>query len=203
MGFYKTHHLNVKINEYNFTDPKNTCATVYIVRDPRNLVNSISNHFGKSHEESKSFLTTTRVLGAKKEKETRGGHVVTLLGNWGEHYRFWKQGSKNFLLIKYEDLLKDTEIELEKIIFFLKKFLEINVNKEKKDNIIKSTSFNSLKKMEIKGLFKENVANYSTKKKVNFFNQGPENKWQETLNIEIQRELELKFEKEMQELNYL
>ena len=57
--------------------------------------------------------------------------------------------------------------------------------------------------MEVEGLFKENVVNYSTKKKVNFFNQGPENKWQETLNIEIQRELELKFEKEMKELKYL
>ncbi len=201
--FYKTHHLNVKLNEYNFTNPKNTCGTIYIVRDPRNLVNSISNHFSKSHEESKSFLITTRVLGAKKERENRGGHVVTLLGNWGEHYRFWKQGSKNFLLIKYEDLLKDTENELEKIIFFLKKFLEINVNKEKKDNIIKSTTFSSLKKMEVEGLFKENVVNYSTKKKVNFFNQGPKNKWQETLSIEIQKELELKFEKEMKELKYL
>ncbi len=201
--FYKTHHLNVKLNEYNFTDPKNTCATIYIVRDPRNLINSISNHFGKSHEESKSFLTTTRVLGAKKKEEGKTGHVVTLLGNWGEHYNFWKKGSKNFLLVKYEDLLEDTESELKKIILFLRNFLKININEKKMNNIIKTTSFDSLKKMEFEGLFKENVINYTTKKKVNFFNQGPKNKWQNTLDFKIQKELESKFEKEMKELKYL
>ena len=46
--FLKTHHINCKINEFSFTNNANTCSTIYIVRDPRNLVNSISNHFDKS-----------------------------------------------------------------------------------------------------------------------------------------------------------
>ena len=61
--FLKTHHINCKIDQYNFTDKKNTLATIYIVRDPRNLVKSISNHFSKSFEESKKFLLTTRLIG--------------------------------------------------------------------------------------------------------------------------------------------
>ena len=92
--FLKTHHLNVNLNEFNFTNEENSCATIYMVRDPRNLVNSISNHFSKTHEESKDFLISPGILGAKREKISNTGHVVTLLGNWGEHYRFWKQGSK-------------------------------------------------------------------------------------------------------------
>jgi hypothetical protein len=201
--FLKTHHLNVNLNEFNFTNQENSCATIYIVRDPRNLVNSISNHFSKTHEESKDFLISPRVLGAKREKNSNTGHVVTLLGNWGEHYRFWKQGSKNFLLIKYEDLINNPEKELDRLVIFLKKFTTINIDGEKKDKIIKTTSFDSLKKIETEGLFKESVINHLTNKKVNFFNQGPANKWNNFLNIKIKNELEVKFRNEMKELNYI
>ena len=53
--FLKTHHINCKIDKYNFTSKRNTLATIYIIRDPRNLVTSISNHYSKSLEDSKNF----------------------------------------------------------------------------------------------------------------------------------------------------
>tara|TARA_X000001036_G_scaffold434155_1_gene473038 strand:- start:157 stop:999 length:843 start_codon:yes stop_codon:yes gene_type:complete len=201
--FLKTHHINVKLNEFNFTNQENSCATIYMVRDPRNLVNSISNHFSKTHEESKYFLMSPRALGTKREKNSNIGHVVTLLGNWGEHYRFWKQGSKNFLLIRYEDLINNPERELDRLVFFLKTFTTIIINEKKKEKIIKTTSFESLKKIETEGLFKENVINHLTNKKVNFFNQGPKNKWKNFLDKKIKDELEVKFRNEMKELNYI
>jgi len=201
--FLKTHHLNVNLNEFNFTNEENSCATIYMVRDPRNLVNSISNHFSKTHKESKDFLISPGILGAKREKISNTGHVVTLLGNWGEHYRFWKQGSKKFLLIRYEDLINNPQKELDKLIIFLKAFTTINVNEKKKEKIIKTTSFESFKKIENEGLFKENVINHLNNKKVNFFNQGPKNSWKNFLNEKIKDELEVKFKNEMRELNYL
>ena len=33
--FFKTHHLNCKIDNYPFTNKKCTKATIYIIRDPR------------------------------------------------------------------------------------------------------------------------------------------------------------------------
>jgi hypothetical protein len=201
--FLKTHQLNVKLNEFNFTNQENSQATIYIVRDPRNLVNSISNHFGKTHEESKDFLMSPRLLGSKREKNSNSGHVVTFLGNWGEHFRFWKAGSKNFLLIRYEDLINKPKIELEKLIIFLKTHVSFNINEQKKQNIIKTTSFDSLKKMENNGIFKESVFNFKTNKKVNFFNQGPNNIWEKFLDKKIKEELEIKFKNEMKELNYI
>ena len=198
--FFKTHHINCKIDNYNFTDYRNTCATIYVVRDPRNLVSSISNHFDKSLEDSKKFLTTTQFLG-KSENNT--GHVVTLLGTWGEHYRFWKQNSKNFLLIKYENLIENTYLELEKLIEFLKNYLELNISEEKKKNIIETTNFQNLKNMEKKGLFKENVLKKMSNSKIDFFYKGPENNWKNFLNKKIQMEIEVKFNDEMKELDYL
>ena len=198
--FLKTHHLNCKIDGYNFTNLSNTCATIYVVRDPRNLINSISNHYDKSKEDSKKFLVTPQFLG---ENENNSGHVVTLLGNWGEHYKFWKQNSKNFLLIKYESLIQNVDLELDKIINFLKKYLKFNIDKEKRENIIKTTSFKSLKNMEEKGLFKESVLNKNSNSKVVFFHQGPDNKWENSLDEKLQIEIEQKFKTEMEELGYL
>ena len=48
INFLKTHHINCKIDNFDFTNKSNTLATIYIVRDPRNLVNSISNHYDLS-----------------------------------------------------------------------------------------------------------------------------------------------------------
>ena len=198
--FFKTHHINCKIDNYNFTDYRNTCATIYVVRDPRNLVSSISNHFDKSLEDSKKFLTTPQFLG---QSENNPGHVVTLLGTWGEHYRFWKQNSKNFLLIKYENLIENTYLELEKLIEFLKNYLELNISEEKKKNIIETTNFQNLKNMEKKGLFKENVLKKMSNSKIDFFYKGPKNNWKNFLDKKIQMEIEVKFNDEMKELGYL
>ena len=98
--FFKTHHLNCKIDNYPFTNKECTRATIYIVRDPRNLIDSISNHFSKSIEESKKFLLTSKILSPGKEIELRGGNVITYLGSWKEHYKFWTNDNENLLIIE-------------------------------------------------------------------------------------------------------
>ena len=201
--FLKTHHINCKIDQYNFTDKKNTLATIYIVRDPRNLVNSISNHFSKSLEESKKFLLTTRLIGGSNLEKNS---VKTLLGSWSDHYKFWKNNNKNFLLIKYEDLLENTNSELIKIITFIKKFTPIQTNDIKNKNIIRTTSFNHLKNLEEKGGFKENAHDRTDKainKKKKFFYLGPDNNWKDSLDKKIKDEIEFELSTEMKELGYL
>ena len=202
--FFKTHHLNCKINEYSFTNNKNTKAKIYIVRDPRNLVNSISNHYSKTHDEAVKFLTTPRFIGgSQKEGGINNNDLVTLIGTWNEHYKFWTHNKENLLILKYENLIKDTEKELIKIINFLRNYLEFNINEDKIKNILKTTSFTNLKKMEQSGLFNENAFNKNENKKVNFFHLGQDNKWEQNLKKEHQIEIENKFEKEMRELKYI
>ena len=41
----KTHNAMCVINNNKFTNKKNTAAVIYVVRDPRNLVTSLSNHY--------------------------------------------------------------------------------------------------------------------------------------------------------------
>ena len=57
--------------------------------------------------------------------------------------------------------------------------------------------------MEENGKFSENVFNKISNKKIKFFHQGPNNKWQNSLNDEIRLEIEDKLKTEMKELGYL
>ena len=202
--FFKTHHINCKIGKDNFTNKENTKATIYVVRDPRNLISSISNHYSKTIEESFDFLTTPSLIGGKQELGgIKKNDLVTLLGTWDEHYKFWTQNNENLLIIKYENLIINTKKEIERIVIFLRKFLTIKIDDQKEKNILETTSFKSLREMEKKGLFKENAFNKSQNKKVDFFNLGPDNNWENLLNKDIRNKIEKKFKSEMTELKYL
>ena len=200
--FFKTHHLNCKIDNFPFTNKECTKATIYIVRDPRSLLDSVSNHFSKSIEESKKFLLTPRILSPGKEIELKGGNLITYLGSWKEHYKFWTKDNENLLIIKYEDLVKNIHQEIDRIVVFLKKFTDFEISDIKKKNIIKSTSFKALKKIEESGKFTENVFVKGTSKKVKFFNKGPDSNWQDTLPEDIRIELETELKNELSELGY-
>ena len=201
--FFKTHHLNCKVDNYPFTNKECTRATIYIVRDPRNLIDSISNHFSKSIEESKKFLLTSKILSPGKEIELKGGNVITYLGSWKEHYKFWTKDNENLLIIRYEDLIKNIHHEIDKIVKFLRNFIDFEISDTKKENIIKSTSFEALKKIEENGKFTENVFVSRSNEKVKFFNKGPNNNWQNTLPKNIKIELENELKNELTELGYL
>lgn len=199
--FFKTHNLNCAVNKNSFTNKSHTLGTIYVVRDPRNLVNSIKNHYNKGNdEEAKNFLISKKILSrVPKDNEA---DIATLLGSWSDHYNFWTKKNSNLLLIKYEDLILDTKKELERIIIYLKKFMTVEINPEKIKNILNTTSFDHLKDLENKGLFNENVYD-SKKNKIRFFNKGPSNDWTKVLDKKIQDDIEKIFYKEMKELGYI
>ena len=199
----KTHHCKYTVEKSNFTDNKNTLATIYIVRDPRTLVKSISNHFTLSLNDASKFLFASSVIGNSKSFEERKDGILTLLGKWNDHYRSWTRNNNNLLIIKYEDLVANPETELIKLIKFLKKYLNLKTSEKKNKMILETTSFSNLQNMEKQGLFKESVINKKTDSKVNFFHLGPKNKWQDILDKKIVSEIEKNFYSEMKELGYL
>ena len=205
--FFKTHQGKYTVDGDNFTNNTNTKAVIYVVRDPRNVVNSISNHFSLSIENSLKFMLSPKLIGNIKNFDEsfidNKPSMLTLLGKWNDHYRSWTRNKTNLLLIKYEDLIQEPENEMDKIIYFLKDYIEFDTNTEKNKNIIKTTSFDHLKKMEEKGLFKEAPLKKNTNDNVKFFNLGPKNQWEKESNQEIVKSIEKNFSKEMKELNYL
>ena len=205
--FFKTHQGKYTVGEDNFTNDENTVAVIYIVRDPRNVVTSISNHYTLSIKESLKFMMSDTIIGNKKSleesyKEKKSG-ILTLLGKWNNHYRSWTRKKGNLLLIKYEDLILNPKAEILKISSFLKKYINFETDDKKYQNILKTTSFENLKKMENEESFEQGVLNKETKSKVNFFNLGPKNKWQNNLDQDIIDIIKKNFNNEMKEIGYL
>ena len=155
----KTHNGKYTVEKDNFTDDQNSLAVIYIVRDPRTLVKSISNHFTKSYYDASKFLLAPSLIGNGKSFEERKDGILTLIGKWNDHYRSWTKNKNNLLLIKYEDLVSNPETELTKLIKFLEKYINFKTSKKKNKTILETTSFSNLKNMEEQGLFKEGVLN--------------------------------------------
>ena len=199
----KTHQGNYTVGKNSFTNDQNTLATIYIVRDPRALITSISNHYTLSIDGACDFLITPQIIGNTKKWEDKETGMQCLLGKWSDHYRSWTRNKNNLLLIKYEDLIQNPKNEFKKIINFLKKYLDIKTDDSKNKKILETTSFENLKKMEQKGFFKENVLNKKDDSKVNFFHLGPANNWKNNLDENVKNKIEKNFYNEMKELDYL
>ena len=201
--FFKTHHINCKIGEHAFTNRSNTLGTIYVVRDPRNLINSFTNHYSIDKNTAKNFIISRQsVTGALGEMK-KDNKIFTILGSWNDHVKSWTNMNQNLLLIKYEDLIKNPLNEINKIIKFLANLIDFSYNEEKINNIINSTSFEVMKKKEAEKGFHESVMDNSGENKVNFFNLGKENKWEKYLNSEDQEFIKEKLGLEMKELGYI
>ena len=199
--FFKTHSSLCKMYDSNFTDLKNTLGSIYIVRDPRNVVTSLAHHYGLSVDQATNVMIDKDRLMDKTAKNCR-----VFLGSWGFNYNSWKnlQNQKKYLLVKYEDLLKKKKTVLLKIFKYLDSLgLKSSLDMIKLNKVIKTTEFESMKKKEENETFYEAVIDNNTGKRKNFFNLGPQNNWRKLLDKKIVDKIEQHFEKEMIELGYL
>ena len=201
--FLITHHIFCKYGKNSFTNNKNTLGVIHIVRDPRNLITSITDHWSLDNnlEAMKKLFDIQNATGIKVEKDKEYSFPV-MISSWNNHYNAWKRVKKNYLLIKYEDLIDNPDSQLMIIIEYLKKFLKFDINNNKIENILKTTSFNNFKKLEEKNLFKESNLERTGGKKI-FFKEGPNRKWQYAVENKISDKIEEKFAVEMKELEYL
>ena len=199
--FFKTHSALSKMHGCNFTDLNNTLGVIYIVRDPRNVVNSLAHHNDLSIGEAADTMIDNSKFLLKSIKNCR-----VFLGSWSFNYNSWKnlQVKNKYLLIKYEDLINKKKTTMLKILKFLDQLgMKSQLDMVKLNKAIKSTYFKKVKNLEQKEIFFEGVLDKNTGKRKIFFNLGPNNDWRRFLDDKIKIKLEKAFEKEMIELEYL
>jgi len=112
---------------------------------------------------------------------------------------------KKYLLVKYEDLVLHREevfLNILRFIHNLKK-TKLSIDQEKFKNTIRTTSFEYLKELENKKGFLESNIDFSTGKKIPFFDKGPNRDWRNTLDQNNRKDLEVFFKDQMLELGYL
>lgn len=194
----KTHNILGSFGKYSFTNYKVTEGVIYIVRDPRNIIGSLKNHFFlKDINEAKEFIFEKNQWIFEKDR------VDTFISSWNYHYKSWKTFKKNYLLIKYEDLLQNPRDQVLRICQYLEKFFKINSQKINIDQIIENSSFSNLQKIENEGKFNEGKVNQVTGEKAKFFHLGPLNNWRTMLDNKTVSDVEKNFRNEMKELGYL
>ena len=202
--FLKTHNSLNRYNDFDFTTPNETLGAIYIVRDPRNIITSMCNHYSFNLEYALEKLLDKNA--SLSEKASNGDcSNFTFLGSWSEHYKSWKNNTKfDVLFIKYEDLKDNKELIFKKILNFIEKLKgkeNYKFDENKFYNSINSTNFVNLKNKENNEGFEESYTNKEGKK-INFFNMGFKNDWRKLLPKDIIEEMNLKFENELTELGY-
>ena len=200
---FKTHNMLCKLKVdnkyYSFTDLENSAGSIHIVRDPRNVLTSLINHFSFTDEnEAFKFITNeNQTIGLEENS------VPQLLSSWKNHYNSWKRFPKNNLLIKYENLLDDPKKQIERLVTFLTKLFKISVTESQVNQIILNSSFDNLQNLEKDGFFNENAFNTKIGMEKKFFHLGVKNDWRKMLNKKMLLKIENIFNKEMLELGYL
>ncbi len=209
LRFFKTHNMLGKYKGYPFTDSQNTLGTIYIVRDPRNVITSVKNHYSLSnYDEAQKFVFKDDQILTLSDRQkalvlkSKIFPLTQFVGSWKTHYLSWKNMKKNYILVRYEDLYENSKNEFTKVADFIGRLLKVKFTQAQIENAINLSSFERLENMEKENGFTESTINHDGNRN-KFFFLGPKNDWRKILDKSISNEIEKKFEKEMKELKYL
>ena len=204
LRFFKTHNVFGSINERKFTNKENSIGCIYIVRDPRNVITSLKNHYELDYPDALSWMLNSKKFIHDYENLREYGDFQ-FISSWENNYKSWKsQHEMPLKIIKYEDLMDKTYVVFTEIIKFINKITKNSeqINKSKIKNSIKSTSFNKLKTNEKKFGFSESIKSKKSNRQIPFFFLGPDNNWNKILDNELKNKLNKVFDKNLKEFSY-
>jgi len=200
----KTHNSLLELNGKNFTKPQYTLGIIYIVRDPRNVITSLKNHYDLDYEQSLDFMLNEKkyIYDIREKNDYADFHF---LSSWSNHYKSWINNNLfKKMVIKYEDLENDAFKTLKNLIIYINSLFQVNekIDEIKINNCIKTTNFEILKNKEKKEGFSENAYSKKKNKKIDFFNLGPKNKWREVVPKELHEKINNTFREDLKNLKY-
>ena len=203
--FFKTHNIYGSLNNTDFSNKNNSIGAVYIIRDPRNVLTSMMNHFEMNKDEALTFMLNEKKFTYDHFKKNDYSDFQ-FISSWEKNYKSWIK-NKDFpiKLIKYEDLINQTFYVVKDLINFINKTckLDHNFDKSKAQNAIETTSFEKLKKIENNHGFSESIKSKNRdKNKVPFFHLGPNNNWQKIFDPSFANKLNTIFKETLEELQY-
>ena len=203
--FFKTHNINGSIDNNEFTNKNNSIGAVYIIRDPRNVITSIMNHFEMSNEDALNFMLNEKKFTYDYFKKNDYSDFQ-FISSWEKNYKSWIN-NKDFpvKLVKYEDLINQTFFVVKDLINFINKICKLDQNFDKiiAQQAINSTSFEKLKKIEKNYGFSESIKSKNQDNdKIPFFHLGPNNNWKKMFDANFADKLNEIFKESLRELGY-
>ena len=182
--FLKTHNSLITAFGNDFTKPEYSLGVIHVIRDPRNIITSLKNHYDfETYERALKFMQDeNKVL--EDYPHLKNYAKTNIINSWRINYQSW-MSNKNFrrLTIRYEDMIENPQQTFEKLVVFINTLMGFKdkIDQKKLSNAIETTNFKSLQDIENQGKFSENVYSLKDNRKIKFFYQGPENDWKKNL----------------------
>ena len=202
--FLKTHNSLLAINGNNFTSSQYALGAIYIIRDPRNILTSLCNHYELTYEEGISFMTNDRksIIDPNEKSDFSD---FQYLSSWSKHVSSWSKTSQlRKMIIKYEDLEADPYKTFRDVVVFINTLSnhDSKINEKKLNNSLITTEFEVLKAAENKKGFLESINSQKTDNKIKFFNLGFKNKWQNIVPNTYHEKINSIFKEDLINLGY-
>ena len=206
LRFFKTHNIFGQLNNQDFTNKENSIGCIYVVRDPRNVITSLKNHYELDNEQAYKWMNNEKnYIFDVRNLEKDGYSDFQFISSWKTNYKSWKIQKKiPIQIVRYEDLLNQTYATFKVVIEFINEVTKNTekINKDKIKNSVNSTLFDKLKNYEKQHGFSEAVESKKQNKKISFFNLGPKNDWKKILDKKYQDLFNQNFSHELKELDY-
>jgi hypothetical protein len=173
--FVKTHSLTGALDGIPMHNPQVSAGAIYVVRNPLDVVISMSHHFAIPIDEAIDYLGNPNSATANDDL-----FVTEFLGSWSQHVKSWAdmEGDR-ILVLRYEDLLEKPAKGFGKVA----KLIGLDADRSRVERAIKHASFHTLAGMERRDGFVEVPI-----KGKQFFRAGRPNQWREALTrAQIQR----------------
>ena len=163
--FLKTHNVYGAYKGKNFTTPDFTLGAIYIVRDPRNVLTSLMNHYSLTEDDALKMINSI-YRNLRDENNNDDYSSYSFISSWANNYKSWKMSKIiNKLIVKYEDLENQEDETFLEILNFTDKVLKKNIKVDQKKFrlAIETTKFDILKK---KKKMKDLLRQFTQKKMV-------------------------------------
>jgi hypothetical protein len=182
------------IKSHQYFDPRYR-RVLYIVRDPRDLVLSYYNFQRKYRQIANDYPLADYV-----DDFTNGRLISADWGSWGENVASWiytRQNQSGFLLVRYEDMKKNTPHELRRIATFL----GVEPTEERLTQAIMASSSERMRDLE-KTQSDEWVATKKHRKDIPFVGTATTGRWRVDLSEALVSKIEAMWGSLMLRLGY-
>ena len=203
--FLKTHNSLITAFGNDFTKPEYSLGVIHVIRDPRNIITSLKNHYDfETYERALKFMQDENKI-LEDYPHLKNYAKTNIINSWRINYQSW-MSNKNFrrLTIRYEDMIKDPHQTFKKLVVFINTLMRFKdkIDPKKFSNAIETTNFKSLQDIENQGKFSENVYSLKDNKKIKFFYQGPENDWKKNLDENMIKKMNEYYQNDLKFFQY-
>lgn len=187
--FVKTHSYLGEAHGTPLISMDVTAGAIYVVRNPLDVVLSMTAHYGIDIARAIETINTPR------ESVADAAHVVEVMGTWSRHVESWTaRPNPGLLVVRYEDLLAKPR----KHFGAVAGFLGLKPSRERLDRAIRFCAFKTLRRLEERHGFRERSPNAPR-----FFRTGRAEQWREKLAQEQVRRIVEAHREQMSRYGYV